>query len=77
MQILTSTLCTRRNDEANTSAEPSYTLFDAAVHQDIGPWRWALNVSNVFDKAYYSARAYGSWFRGSERQWLLSGRYRF
>jgi iron complex outermembrane recepter protein len=67
----------RWNDEANTSSEGAYTLFDAAVHYDQGPWRVALNVTNLFDKRYYSGAAYGSFFRGAERNAVFSARYRF
>jgi iron complex outermembrane receptor protein len=67
----------RWNDGANTSSEPGYTLADAAVRYDIGPWRFALNVSNLSDKAYLSGRAYGSYFRGNERNVVLTAKYRF
>lgn len=67
----------RWNDVANTSSEPAYTLADAALTYDSGPWRAALNVSNLFDKHYYSGQAYGSFFRGAERNALLTLKYRF
>ncbi|SDO10291.1 iron complex outermembrane recepter protein [Rhodoferax sp. OV413] len=67
----------RWNDAANTGSEPAYTLADAAVRFDTGPWRLALNVSNLFDKQYYSGHAYGSYFRGAERSVLLTAKYRF
>jgi len=67
----------RWNDGANTSYEPGYTLADAAVRYDNGPWRFALNVSNLFDKEYLAGRAYGSYFRGNERNLVLTAKYRF
>lgn len=67
----------RWNDIANTSSEPAYTLFDAAVRYDTGPWRFALNVTNLFDRSYYAGKAYGSFYRGAERNVLLTARYRF
>src|SRR5262249_18581799 len=67
----------RWNDEANSSSEPAYALVDAAVHYESGPWRLALNVTNVFDRHYYAGRAYGSYFVGAERNVLLTAKYRF
>jgi iron complex outermembrane receptor protein len=67
----------RWNDETNTSSEPAYTLADAAVRYDTGPWRFALNVTNLFDKQYYSGVAYGSYFRGADRNVVLTAKYRF
>lgn len=67
----------RWNDEANHSAEPAYALVDAAVRYDAGPWRFALNVSNLFDKRYFSGRSYGSHFRGAERDVVATVKYRF
>lgn len=42
-------------DAYNEWETPSYTLFDAAVHYDIGAWRLQLNASNLTDKEYISA----------------------
>lgn len=67
----------RWNDGANTSFEPGYTVADLAARYDRGPWRFAVNVSNVFDKVYLSGRAYGSYFRGSERNVVLTAKYRW
>lgn len=67
----------RWNDAANTSSEPAYTLWDAAVRYDAGPWRLALNVANLFNRQYYAGRAYGAYYRGAERSVLLTARYRF
>lgn len=41
-------------DNANTVRVPSYTLFDAALRYKRGSWGAALNVSNLFDKKYFS-----------------------
>ncbi|MGH8447571.1 MAG: TonB-dependent siderophore receptor [Solimonas sp.] len=67
----------RWNDEANTASEPAYTLADASVRYIIGPWRFALNASNLFDKRYYAGHAYGSYYRGEERNLMLSAKYRW
>ncbi|WP_457334926.1 TonB-dependent siderophore receptor [Rhizobacter sp. P5_C2] len=67
----------RWDNVANTESQPAYTLADAAVRYDNGPWRFALNVTNLFDKQYLSGHAYGSYFRGTERNVLLTAKYRF
>jgi iron complex outermembrane receptor protein len=65
----------RWNEETNVTSEPSYTLVDAAVRYDTGPWRFALNASNLFDKQYFNGGR--SYYRGMERSILLTARYRF
>ena len=67
----------RWDNGENTESQPAYTLADAAVRYDNGPWRFALNVTNLFDKQYLSGHAYGSYFRGTERNVLLTAKYRF
>ncbi|MGC4026621.1 MAG: TonB-dependent siderophore receptor [Mesorhizobium sp.] len=41
-------------DEANTILVPSYTAADAALRYKRGNWQAALNVSNLFDKSYFT-----------------------
>jgi iron complex outermembrane recepter protein len=67
----------RRNDVPNAEWEPGYTLADAAARYDSGPWRFALNVTNLFDKEYQAGRAYGSYFRGADRNVVATAKYRF
>jgi iron complex outermembrane recepter protein len=67
----------RWNDASNTSSEPAYTLLDAAFRYDTGPWRFAVNVTNLLNKHYYSGQAYGIYYRGAERNVLLTIKYRF
>ncbi len=67
----------RRNDVLNPEWEPGYTLADAAVRYDSGPWRLALNVTNLFDKQYLAGRAYGSYFLGADRNLVATAKYRF
>lgn len=38
------------SDAANTQRAASFTVFDAAVSYDTGPWRLALNVHNLLNK---------------------------
>ncbi len=70
------------SDEANLSRTPSYTLFDAAVSYDTGPWRIALNVNNLANKAHvvtcYDVINAGKYCNyGQERTAILNLRYRF
>lgn len=67
----------RWNDVANTSSEPSYTLVDVSARYDTGPWRFSINIGNLFDREYLSGRAYGSYFRGAERNMVATARYQF
>ncbi|ADP15923.1 TonB-dependent siderophore receptor family protein 8 [Achromobacter xylosoxidans A8] len=69
-------------DEANASKTPSYTLFDAALQYETGPWRFALNVQNLANKEYvatcYQAVGDGNQcLYGQERTAVLNARYRF
>lgn len=43
------------NDQANNFRRmPSYTVTDVKISHDIGAWRLAAGVNNLFDKAYYT-----------------------
>ena len=44
----------RAGDFANTFFVPSYTVFDLGANYTRGPWRFALNVTNVGDKEYFA-----------------------
>lgn len=67
----------RQNDEANTSSEPSVTLFDAVLHYELDAWRFALNVRNLFDRRYYGICYHGECYSGLERTVTLTARVRF
>ena len=41
-------------DVANTVFNPAYTLVDAAVRYERGPYSFALNATNLFNKSYVS-----------------------
>lgn len=64
-------------DEHNTAFTPGYTLVDAAVHQEWGAWRVALNVSNLFDRAYLSTCYHGECYRGIARSMNLTAKRSF
>ncbi|MBN8465483.1 TonB-dependent siderophore receptor [Corallococcus exiguus] len=42
-------------DRENTLDVPGFTLVDASVHFERGPWRAAINASNLGDKTYVSS----------------------
>ncbi len=65
------------NDAANTSSQPSFTLVDAALHHDQGPWRFALNASNLLNKKYVASRAFGDFYLGDERSLVFTAKYRW
>ncbi|WMD20869.1 TonB-dependent siderophore receptor [Achromobacter seleniivolatilans] len=67
----------RWDDEHNSTARPGVTLADATVHYETGPWRLALNVSNLFNKEYYSICYSGECYRGAERTVVMTARYRW
>jgi len=65
-------------DIYNDWKTPAYTLFDAAVHYDVGGWRLQLNASNLFDREYVSACNSAVWcYYGYARTVTASARYRW
>lgn len=64
------------DDALNTVSTRAFTLFDAAIHYDSGPWRFALNGSNLVNKKYVATCSSGCLW-GSERSVVLSAKYRF
>jgi iron complex outermembrane receptor protein len=67
----------RQNDETNSSAERGVTLFDAVVSYERGPWRFALNVTNLANKKYNSICYHGECYQGMDRAATLTARYRW
>lgn len=53
---------------------PSFTLLDAALRYETGPWRFALNVKNLADKNHLADCTYAC-FYGDERNATLTARY--
>lgn len=64
-------------DEHNTFFAPSFTVADASLRYEHGPWRYALSVSNLFDKKYISGCYVEACYAGQRRTVTLSARYRF
>jgi iron complex outermembrane receptor protein len=57
---------------------PSYTLADALLELQMPSWTMALNVTNLFDKAYYApCRNFGDCFSGNPRMVTGTVTYRF
>ncbi|MBN3789508.1 TonB-dependent siderophore receptor [Burkholderia sp. Ac-20353] len=60
----------------NSLTVASYTLYDAALHYDTRNWRFALNVSNLFDRHSISGcQSYQVCIFGNERTVLASAKY--
>lgn len=55
---------------------PAYTLFDAMVSYTTGPWRFALNATNLTDKTYVGSCVYGC-FYGEPRKVIGTATYRW
>lgn len=65
-------------DGADILRTPDYTLFDAMVRYENGPWQFQVNASNLGDRRHVTAcRAGGDCFFGIGRTVLSSLTYRF
>lgn len=65
-------------DGTDTLRTPDYTLFDAMVRYETGPWRLQVNASNLFDKRHVTTcLARGDCFLGIGRTVLGSVTYKF
>ncbi len=62
---------------SQTNAEvPAFTLFDAMISYSTGPWRFALNGTNLADKTYIGSCTYGC-FYGEPRRVIGTVSYRW
>jgi len=59
-----------------TGTVPSYTVFDAMASYTTGPWKFALNATNLTDKNYVVSCTYGC-FYGEPRKIIGSVSYRW
>ena len=65
-------------DGTDTIRTPDYTLFDAMIRYETGPWRFQVNASNLADKRHVTTcLARGDCFLGIGRTVLGSATYRF
>jgi iron complex outermembrane receptor protein len=67
----------RFDDSLNTLSSESYTLVDFGTRYERGPWLYAVNVVNAFDKQYIQSRAFGGYSLGYDRTVTASVRYRW
>ncbi len=67
----------RSNDEYNTSFVGSVTLLDTGLDYALGPWQFALTVTNLLDRDYRSICYHGECYRGNLRAATLTARYTF
>ncbi|MBV7540564.1 TonB-dependent siderophore receptor [Acidovorax sp. sic0104] len=58
-------------------AVPAFTLFDAMLGYHTGPWRFALNLSNLADKTYIGSCAMYGCFYGEPRKLIGTATYRW
>lgn len=65
----------RQNDEANTNTERAFTLLNAALRYDHGPWRLILSASNALNKKYNTICYHGECYQGRERTLVAAARY--
>ena len=65
------------NDPENTSTTSAFTLFDATLRYDYGPWVFNINASNIFNNKYVSSQLAGNFFLGTERTVVGTLKYRF
>ncbi|WP_083519710.1 TonB-dependent siderophore receptor [Bradyrhizobium jicamae] len=65
-------------DGTDTLRTPDYTLFDAMIRYETGPWRFQVNATNLADKRHVTTcLARGDCFFGIGRTVLGSATYRF
>ena len=65
-------------DGADVLRTPDYTLFDAMIRYETGPWRLQVNASNLADKRHVTTcLARGDCFYGIGRTVLGSATYKF
>lgn len=67
----------RPNDEANTTTEPGFWLFNASAHYETGPWRLIVSASNLFNNKYNSICYHGECYLGERRTVTATLRYRW
>lgn len=65
-------------DGTDVLAVPSTTLVDALFSFDYGPWRYAVNASNLFDKSYIATCIdRGDCWYGNRRKIAVTAAYRY
>lgn len=67
---------TRGLSSAITSDVPAFTLADLMASYTTGPWKFAVNVTNLADKTYIASCTYGC-FYGEPRKVIGTATYRW
>ncbi|MEE4450545.1 TonB-dependent siderophore receptor [Novosphingobium resinovorum] len=67
----------RPNDEANTTIEPGFWLFNASAHYETGPWRLIVSASNLFNNNYNTICYHGECYLGEKRSVTATLRYKW
>lgn len=62
--------------QGTTVTIPAFTLIDAMVSYSTGPWKFALNITNLTDKTYVASCTYGC-FYGEPRKGIATATYRW
>lgn len=62
--------------QGTTVTVPSFTLLDAMVSYRSGPWKIALNVTNLSNRTYIASCTYGC-FYGEARKAVVTTSYRW
>lgn len=65
------------SNEHNTAFTPGFTLVDASMSYAQGPWHLALNISNLFDKAYVASCYFDGCYAGLKRAATFTAKYSF
>ena len=59
-------------DGTDTLRTPDYTLFDAMIRYETGPWRFQVNASNLADEQYIDRVGGGHYIPGPGRQMMVT-----
>ena len=65
------------DDGQNTSTTPAFTLFDATLRYDYGPWLFTISAHNIFNNQYISAHTVGNFYLGTQRTIVGTLKFRF
>ncbi len=67
----------KAGDSSNSYTVTSYTVLDAALYYQTGPWRFALNGRNLSDKEYIVGCNGNTCYPGDPRMVMFTANYNF
>ena len=67
----------KAGDLPNTYTVPSYTVLDAAIYYQTGPWRFAVNGRNLSGKEYIVGCNGTTCYPGDPRMVMFTANYSF